>query len=128
MMVSQDWLDRYFTQHVERRLQVWGPAVDPVLAGRMRTYLRQGLKRLNSIPSDDPFWANTNREPTLYKMGCYFSKNLDRHNEDHVWIVASCLLLQCADRDLGWLLQPLLDQDFATVEWIVAAGLWIRTL
>jgi hypothetical protein len=130
MMVTKEWLDDYFGRHVERKLKEWGPTADPMLADRMRTYLFLGLKRLNALPPEDPFWINTNREPTLYKLVEYFSKDIatDRHNEEKVWIIASCLLLNCADRDLGWLLEPLLERNFSSIEWVVAAGAWISKI
>jgi hypothetical protein len=32
----------------------------------------------------------------------------------------------CRDNELGIVLEPLLERDFANIEWIMAAGLWVR--
>jgi hypothetical protein len=121
MMVSEEWLEDYCERHLNRQLPTH---IDSALADRIRTCLRLGLKRLNALPADDPFWAGTNKEPTLHKLAQYFSERLDR--EENVWIYASYLLLLCSDGNLGRVLKPLMEQDFAAVEWVVAAGRWIR--
>ena len=128
MMVSQEWLDRYFDRHVERSGGYWVPASNPVLADRIRSYLRMGLDRLNHLPPEDPFWKNTNREPTLYKLSEYFGARIQSHPQDEEarWIVAAKLLHNGQDNALGWVLEPLMERDFSNIEWVMAAGHWCR--
>lgn len=128
MMVSQDWLDRYFDRAVEREPGYWNPSLDPVLADRIRAYLRLGLQRLYALSPEDPFWLNTNREPTIYKLQDYFGPRLSSHpdDEDARWIVTSLFLHHGRDNELGLILEPLLEKDFGAIEWIMAAGAWCR--
>lgn len=123
MMVSQYWLDRYFARAVERLL----PSQHPELSERVRAYLRQGLKQLNALPGDDPFWINTNREPTVYKIGEYYGERYKAGSRDDktLWTLIADRLLHCADNEMGDFFRPLLDRDFATMEWVIASGLWI---
>jgi hypothetical protein len=121
-MVSDEWLQEYIDREVERPLS--SSDTDPVLADRMRIYLRLGLQRLNALPSEDPFWINTNGKPTLFKLHHYFTEKQD--SDEDLWILASVLLLYCADGQLGYLLKPLLDRDLSNVEWVMAAGRWVR--
>jgi hypothetical protein len=121
-MGSEEWLQEYLDREVERPLS--SSVTDPVLADRIRTYLRLGLQRLNALPSDDPFWNDTNGKPTLFKLHHYFTEKQD--SDEDLWILASVLLLRCADGKLGDLLKPLLDRDLSNVEWVMAAGRWVH--
>src|SRR5579872_2776240 len=130
MMVSREWLDRYYERTVERPRGYWIPSVDPVLADRIKAYLRLGLERLNALPPEDPFWIDTNKEPTIYKVQEYFGDRIHSHPDDDEarWIVASELLHHGRDNELGWVLEPLLLKDFSNIEWIMAAGSWCRKI
>lgn len=128
MMVSNEWLERYLERTVGRPYGPWDSAVDSVLADRIRMYIRLGLDQLNALSPDDPFWVNTNREPTIHKLADYFGPRIssDPDDEDGRWIVASVYLHHCRDNELGLILEPLLNRNFANIEWIMAAALWCR--
>jgi hypothetical protein len=130
MMVSKEWLDRYCERNLERPWGYWQPSVNRLLADRIRGFLRLGLERLNALPPDDSFWVKTNREPTLYKLGDYFGPKVQSEpgNDEARWIIASLLLHHGRDNELGWVLEPFLRKDFANIEWIMAAGLWCRSI
>ncbi len=127
-MVSAEWLARYYERTVGRPWGYWDPTLDSVLADRIRRLLLLGLERLNTLPATDPFWSSTNREPTLYKLNDYFGPRLSSHpdDEDSRWIMASLLLYNGRDNELGLVLEPLLNRGFENIEWIMAAGSWCR--
>src|SRR5579859_4401015 len=49
-----------------------------------------GLNRMNSVPRNHPFWQNTNRRPTIYKLAEFCSVKLaeDPHDLDALWAAA----------------------------------------
>jgi hypothetical protein len=51
----------------------------------------RSLQRLNELPRDDPFWQNTNRRPTLFKLHDHCARLLRQDTRDEValWTVAA---------------------------------------
>jgi hypothetical protein len=93
-MVSADWVERYCERTLGKPHGYWNPELNPVLADRIRHYLRLGLDRINALPATDSFWTGTNGEPTLYKLGDYFGPRLSSHpeDEDARWIMSALFL------------------------------------
>ena len=57
--------------------------------------LYEGLKRLNAVPRDDPFWESGNRRPTLFKLRDYNYRVTSKNPDDvgALWVQASLYLL-----------------------------------
>jgi len=86
----------------------------------------ESLQRLNTLPRTDPFWRNTNKRPTIFKLS-EFGRDLLKLNADDrqaLWLKASLAVFYGA-HDFGsenWKrLRELGDFD---VSWAVLAGLW----
>jgi hypothetical protein len=61
-----------------------------------------GLTRMNSLPRDHPFWQNTNRRPTIYKLSefCHLELAEDPANSDAL-LAAAILPVWFASNDFG---------------------------
>lgn len=96
------------------------------LLRRVGECIFESLQRLNTLSRTDPFWQNTNKRPTIFKLS-EFGSNLLKLNADDrqaLWMQAS-LDVFYGDNDFGsehWKrLRELGDFD---VSWAVLAGLW----
>jgi hypothetical protein len=70
--VSQS-LEDYTDQLIrESGLKDLGSQVDPGLAEWAEYYIRRGLKLLDAIPRDHPFWDKTNNRATTGKASLWF--------------------------------------------------------
>src|SRR4051794_4919137 len=63
--------------------------------GRVVEALYDGLRRLNGVPRDDPFWESGNRRPTLFKLRDYVYRVTGKNPDDveALWVQASLYLL-----------------------------------
>ena len=84
-----------------------------------------GLERLNQLPRSHPFWRNTNRRPTIYKLGEFCRMELDITPGDPELLQAAALLSVWHDRnDFGqeaWL--ELCRQPGFDLRWPLYAAL-----
>jgi hypothetical protein len=131
MMVSDARLNEYADNVLKQYEDDSLASQDIDLVRKIRTYLRQGLIRLNAVPENDPFWANSNRNPTLSKLGDY----LKRHNQHYrpidgesEWIEVAYALHYCSN-DFGRRhLEHLVELDVENIQWLIAAARWVWEL
>ncbi|OQS13953.1 hypothetical protein B0T36_17765 [Nocardia donostiensis] len=102
----------------------------PVFAERMVQVLLDGLRSLDELPRDDPFWQGTNHLTTVYKLQKYAQQRLEYTPEDHAarWaLVAIDLAFGAIDGGLSWL-GPLIADDVAVVDAAVIIANWVEEL
>jgi hypothetical protein len=105
------------------------PPIDPGLAERAEYYIRRGLKLLDAIPRDHPFWEKTNNKATDDKTELWFGQVLEANPDDAEarWILASLGLPGCV-HGLEALMAPLVLQDPPNLRWLVGATVWVGYL
>jgi hypothetical protein len=84
------------------------------------------LRRLNELPRTDPFWENTNRRPTVYKLHDFCNRLLRDNPQDvlALWTIASLNLLWGVDELSQDQWKRLHDIGNFDVSWVVHAGLF----
>jgi hypothetical protein len=118
--------DPYHLREVAERVcsAFSAPHLDEALTGRLRWRLLDGLRRLDALPRDDPFWQGTNRRPTLGKLRDLAERELHRGPRPAwaCWAYAATSVLWCCnDFGLpGW--QGLHEQGRLQVAWAVGAA------
>ncbi|MCP9624845.1 hypothetical protein FOH10_16135 [Nocardia otitidiscaviarum] len=89
----------------------------PEFTDRLASILIDGLRVLDSLPRDEPFWRGTNAVATLYKLGNHAVERLEATPDDRTarWVlVASALAAGSSDGGLSWL-GPLITADAVVV-------------
>ncbi len=128
--VSEESLEDYTDRVIPSSwLKNFGPPIDPGLAERGEYYIRRGLKLLDAIPRDHPFWDKTNNKETTGKAGLWFGQVLEANPDDAEarWILAALGLLHCSPQ-LEALLAPLVLDDPSSLRWLVGATVWVEEL
>jgi hypothetical protein len=88
--------------------------------------ITSGILRLNALPDADPFWVNTNREPTISKMAdfCVQLLKTDPQDLDARWALFACDVSN-GSSDLGYtVIEPLLVSDLRHIRWLSASAKW----
>jgi hypothetical protein len=72
------------------------------LESRCLRLIRDGLLNLDKLPRSDPFWDNTNKEATVYKLADYSADLSEKHprSPDGPWLGIALAVLYCAN-DFG---------------------------
>jgi hypothetical protein len=85
---------------IRRRFTI--PDLDTGFAARLRAALVGGLRRLDALPRDDPFWEGSNRRPTLGKLPDFANHVLGHAPQEEwaCWLLAACSLWWCGS-DFG---------------------------
>jgi hypothetical protein len=127
--VSEESLEDYTDRVIPSWFKNPMPPIDPGLAERAEYYTRRGLKLLDAIPRDHPFWDKTNNKATDYKADLWFRQVLETNPDDAEarWIVAAIGLNWCGTR-LEALLAPLVLEDPPNLRWLVGATVWVGYL
>jgi hypothetical protein len=127
--VSEESLEDYTDRVVPSWFKNPEPPIDPGLVERAEYYTRRGLKLLDAIPRDHPFWKNTNKKTTVYKADLWFGQVLEANPDDAEarWILASIGLTGCST-GLEALMAPLVLQDPSNLRWLVGATVWVECL
>jgi hypothetical protein len=121
--VSEESAEDYTDELISRSwLSHPTPPIDPGLAERAGYYLRRGLKLLDAIPRDHPFWDKTNNRATTFKASDWFGQALEANPDDTEarWILAAIGLLHCGHY-LEALMAPLVLDDPSNLRWLVGA-------
>jgi hypothetical protein len=105
------------------------PPIDPGLAERAEYYFRRGLRLLDAVPRDHPFWDKTNNRATRWKAAEWFRQVLEANPDDVEarWILAALGLLHCASY-LEALIAPLVLNDPSNLRWLVGATVCVECL
>jgi len=100
---------------------------DPEFRLRLYESLVAGLIQLNTLPPDDPFWVNTNRRPTVYKLSDYFAGVLSESPEDEQarWVLIADYVVNCDNNFASELLMPVVARDHRNLRWLVSAAEWV---
>ncbi|MBF6469613.1 hypothetical protein IU427_31255 [Nocardia beijingensis] len=102
----------------------------PAFAERMVQVLLDGLRSLDELPRDDPFWQKTNHVTTVYKLQKYAQQRLEHTPEDRAarWaLVAIDLAFGANDGGLSWL-GPMIADDVAVADAAVIIANWVAEL
>jgi hypothetical protein len=124
--VSEESLEDYTDRVLSGYFENLEPPIDPGLAERAEYYIRRGLKLLDAVPRDHPFWAKTNNRATEWKAGLWFRQVLEANPDDAEarWILAAFGLKRCGT-GLEALLAPLVLDDPSNLRWLVGATVWV---
>ena len=128
--VSEESLEDYTDRVIlSSWLKNFEPPIDPGLAERAEYYIRRGLKLLDAIRRDHPFWDKTNNKATEYKASLWFWQVLEANPDDAEarWIVAALKLQRCGTQ-LEALLAPLVLDDPSNLRWLVGATVCVEYL
>ncbi len=92
---------------------------------RIRSAVCCGLRRLDCLPRDDPFWEGTNRRPTFFKLPRFCAKLLEMDHRDScaLWTRAACDLLSWQNSDPK-LWRQLVEVDRLDASWPIHAALF----
>jgi hypothetical protein len=127
--VSEESLEDYTDRVLSSYFRNLGPDIDPGLGERAEYYIRRGLKLLDAVPRDHPFWDKTNKKATEYKADLWFRRVLESNPDDAEarWILAAIKLKGCRT-GLESLLAPLVLEDPSNLRWLVGATVWVLNL
>ena len=86
----------------------------------------ESLQQLNNLSRTDPFWQNTNRRPTIFKLdefGRFVMKTIP-DDPQALWMLASLDVFHGATNFGGKHWKKLRELGDFDVSWAVLAGLW----
>ena len=134
---TKEELYRYFMERCARLMQPDVQTDNDNLAEAFRLGCKQllrrtgecifeSLQRLNQLPRTDPFWRNTNKRPTIFKLDQFGRRELDIKPDDRqaLWMLAALDVFHGSNsfgRAYWMRLQKLGDFD---ITWALLAGLW----
>jgi hypothetical protein len=130
-MISEARLKQYLDDVLRRYEDDSLASQDRDLLRKIVTYLRQGLTRLNALPENHPFWAESNRTPTLSKLGDYLAIIMQHEvpvDEETEWIEVAYALHYCSN-DFGRRhLEHLVELNIDNIQWLIAAAVWVSEI
>lgn len=116
--------------YVARQLQFFrgkeAVRLDPEFASFLHRKLTFGLRRLDEMPREHPFWQGSDGKPTLGKVVELSRMVLKDSPEDQEarWVVFADRILTCSP-DLEYtVIEPVILSDFASIRWLAAAARW----
>jgi hypothetical protein len=128
MRELMDVYDWNFDEYLRQQLATIGPvnevlarlAFERTLRDQFGPAIEKGLRRLDRLPRDDPFWNGKNHLPTIHKLEDFARE----HPEDRELAMASLFLdLQTSAPGLPDHRLWRLDETFP-IEWLIETG-WL---
>lgn len=82
----------YHPEVVEGLAYLWAHPLRKAFLERSFASLLDALRRLNGLPRDDPFWRNTNRRPTVFKLAEFGNRVLLKAPDDELTLLTRAFL------------------------------------
>lgn len=116
--------NRYAPAHVEALQYLSSCAIRKDFYSGLRASLFLALKRLNQLPRTDPFWSNTNRRPTLYKLPAFCERTLSAnpHDIEALLAITALAVISVGEFRQGRWTQ-LLGRNAVSAKWVVFAAM-----